>query len=282
MSEFEDYVRKQFPVQAARVTPQNIEELAEACGGKIMHDGEKEGNFSRDYIKVLVQYPKNDRQTQAHVGDWLVKQGRNYKVYLDKAFRATFEFPNGESLPGGNQQRRNNQGQQKQRHRGPSPANMPKKVLKAEAGPELTSVPEGTPATSADLDGDKQVVEETFQDVVETSPEVVSNGFDEINQEIRDKINVEFDKVDEQTLEGEGLPMPSPSVQHAHASAEPCDEDVCPDRYVDGEHIFTDRTILATPEGNTEVEEPKKSITLDELNDQVGDPRSAQEINAEA
>lgn len=355
MFEFENFVRKQFPVQAVRVTPQNIEELAESCGGKIMHDGEKEGNFSRDYIKVLVQYPKNERQTQAHIGDWLVKQGRNYKVYLDPAFRATFEYPNGESLPGGNPNRKNRGPQKKHHPQGPSPANMPKKVLVPEKGPEQEDIPAGTPVitsetvevpviapinyvetppaeqlpqTSADVSpnvdtGDvNDLSDATFQENL-VSPESQITEVVSESEEIGVAAAADFDHEED---------IPSPSVQHNHPSTAPCDESVCPDRYRDGEHIFTDRTIETetaediptspgpdhTPEREQlgddelreagfptsidpnfvpiyrdeieelgkamgslepEVVEEKKSITLDELNDMAGDPRSAQEIN---
>lgn len=151
MSEhFEDFVRKQFPVQAARITPMNIKELAEACGGTLMQDGDKEGHFSRDYIKVRVVLPLNEEQTKARVGDWLVKQGRTFKVYKDPAFRKTFEQKDGAEAPGGTPPRKNNQNRKrKPKGKGPrqpqngpsnqqkpgnfvprtppSPANMPKK-----------------------------------------------------------------------------------------------------------------------------------------------------------
>lgn len=88
---FEPFVRKQFDVEAVRVDPTNIEAVAEACGGRIMGDGEKEGEFSRKYIKVKVFFPLNDEQTKARVGDWVVKHGKSFKVYKDKNFRKTFE-----------------------------------------------------------------------------------------------------------------------------------------------------------------------------------------------
>ena len=95
MSNDIDYVRKQFPVQAQRVTPLNIEKLAKWCGGKIKHDGNKEGNFSRDYIQVRVSQPAKPEHTQAKVGTWIVKSGRTWKVYNDTAFRKTFERSDG-------------------------------------------------------------------------------------------------------------------------------------------------------------------------------------------
>ena len=125
-----DFVRKQFPVQAVRVTPLNIKELAEACGGTIKHDGEKEGNFSRDYIHVRVVLPLNDEQTKARIGDWLVKQNRTFKVYKDPAFRKTFEQKDGspvEPSPNPNHKGKHNKPKPKSKPKHPSPADMPEK-----------------------------------------------------------------------------------------------------------------------------------------------------------
>lgn len=95
---FESFVRKQFPVEAVRVDPLNIKEVAAACHGQIRHDGSKENQFSRDYIKVRVLLPLNDEQTKARIGDWVVRQGRSFKVYKDSAFRKTFEYPDGTNV----------------------------------------------------------------------------------------------------------------------------------------------------------------------------------------
>lgn len=98
MSNDNNYVRKKFEVVAQRVTPLNIEELARWSGGVIHHDGKKEGNFSRDYIKVEVQNASNPDHERAKVGDWIVKSGKIWKVYGDKAFRKTFEREDGQPV----------------------------------------------------------------------------------------------------------------------------------------------------------------------------------------
>lgn len=95
---FEGFVRKQFRVRAVRVNPLNIKEVAKACKGRIMHDGSKENQFSRDYIRVRVIMPLNDEQTKARIGDWVVQQGKTFKVFKDDAFRRTFEYPDGQSV----------------------------------------------------------------------------------------------------------------------------------------------------------------------------------------
>lgn len=214
-NEFQGFMRKTFSVQAARVTPLNIKELAAACGGRIMHDGAKEGNFSRDYIKVRVAFPINERQTQAHVGDWLVKQGGKFKVYQDKPFRNTFETPEGQPVP--------HVHIEKPAEAAPSPASMPKHIEQSEpsiATAETQEAPveeaatEQAPAVEETI-SEAEAIEEVGGEAVEDIPEIPAEGND------------------------------------AESSV---------------------------TEGAEDVVEEKKSITLDELNTQPGDPRSAQEI----
>lgn len=83
--EVQQFVRKAFPVDAVRVTPENMEEAAKWCDGTIRMD-----DSGSRYIKVRVLAPLNERQTMAYVGDWLLYAGKGYKVYLDKAFRKSF------------------------------------------------------------------------------------------------------------------------------------------------------------------------------------------------
>lgn len=84
------FARKSFPVDAVQVTPENMEDVAKWCAGTIMHDGDKEGHLSRDYISVRVAYPINPRQTQAYLGDWVLKSGKSFKVYTNSAFEKSF------------------------------------------------------------------------------------------------------------------------------------------------------------------------------------------------
>lgn len=88
--ETQKFVRKSFPVDAVQVTPENMKLIAQWCGGQVMNDGEKEGHLSRDYIKVRVAYPINERQTQAYLGDWVLKSGKSFKVYTNSAFEKSF------------------------------------------------------------------------------------------------------------------------------------------------------------------------------------------------
>lgn len=80
------FARKPFYVDGVRVTEQNIEELAEWCGGDIRED-----RAGVKHIKVRVNRPLTPRQTQAYVGDWVLYGVSGYKVYTQKAFDKSFE-----------------------------------------------------------------------------------------------------------------------------------------------------------------------------------------------
>lgn len=87
------YARRPFTVQAVRVTENNIGTVASWCGGEV-HSSRfaKDGRVSnKSFIKVLVQRPMNEKQTQAFVGDWVLRHSDgSWKVYIDKAFQAIF------------------------------------------------------------------------------------------------------------------------------------------------------------------------------------------------
>lgn len=85
------FIRKSFPVDAIQVTPENMEAVAKWCAGTIMKNGDKEGHLSRDYIQVRVAYPLNPRQTEAYLGDWVLKSGKSFKVYTNSAFEKSFQ-----------------------------------------------------------------------------------------------------------------------------------------------------------------------------------------------
>lgn len=118
--DFSNYVRKQFAVSAAQITPLNIEELAKACGGAVV-EGEKEGNLSRKLIRFKSTYGGHEKTLEAHVGDWLVRSGRNYRVYNDVAFHRTFD-PQSKSV---------------------TPKNMPRKRPNNKKKPAEKPLPEG-------------------------------------------------------------------------------------------------------------------------------------------
>lgn len=90
------YTRKQFDVEAIRVSTENMSEVAEWCLGtiKIQKRPAKrgEGAFVKEvpYLEVEVLRPLNDRQKMAFPGDWILKTGTSFKIYTDIAFRKNF------------------------------------------------------------------------------------------------------------------------------------------------------------------------------------------------
>lgn len=87
MIDTQKYIRKPLYVDAVRITTANFEEIAAWCQGEIQENGPS----GKKCIKVRVHNPKNVRQTQAVVGDWLLYTERGYKVYTNKAFHASFD-----------------------------------------------------------------------------------------------------------------------------------------------------------------------------------------------
>lgn len=95
MIDTQKYIRKPLYVDAVRITTANFEEIAAWCQGEIQENGPS----GKKCIKVRVHNPKNIRQTQAVVGDWLLYTERGYKVYTNKAFHASFDPVAVESTP---------------------------------------------------------------------------------------------------------------------------------------------------------------------------------------
>lgn len=79
-------------VDAVRVTAENMEAVAAWCDGKIEELDEKDvpPKFSKEYIQVRVINPRSFRQTQAFVGDWVLKGSSGFKVYSNGAFGRAF------------------------------------------------------------------------------------------------------------------------------------------------------------------------------------------------
>jgi hypothetical protein len=85
------FVRKPFVVEGVEVTSENIEEVAQWCGGEVRTTRGKYGSRQQKYLKVAVKNPLNERQTKAYYGDWVLSAGTGFKVYTQKAFAASFE-----------------------------------------------------------------------------------------------------------------------------------------------------------------------------------------------
>lgn len=90
----ETFVRKSFPIQAVRVTEENMVEVAAWCGGAIK--SETQGKRTVRYVEVPVHRPMSERQKKAFVGDWVSFIGRSFKSYTQRAFDDCFEKPSEE------------------------------------------------------------------------------------------------------------------------------------------------------------------------------------------
>lgn len=90
------YVRKPLYVDAVQVTEDNFEEVVRWCAGAgevRNEDGTPVDKIdpSKQYIHVRVHNPRDPRQTQAHVGDWILYTALGFKVYTTKAFQMNFD-----------------------------------------------------------------------------------------------------------------------------------------------------------------------------------------------
>jgi hypothetical protein len=99
------YVRKPLYVDAVQVTAEEFTAIALWCQGEIRYnDGEEVPEQqgiepAKQHIHVRVHNPKSARQTKAFVGDWILYTERGYKVYTQKAFKASFDPVDEEPKP---------------------------------------------------------------------------------------------------------------------------------------------------------------------------------------
>lgn len=87
------FARKVFFVDAIKVTAENLEEVADWCGGSVKQTAAKpeEQVEAQSYVKVPILKYVNERQTRAFVGDYVTKAGSQFKVYTSVAFAKSFE-----------------------------------------------------------------------------------------------------------------------------------------------------------------------------------------------
>lgn len=82
------YIRRPFIVVGHKVTKENMAWVAQWCGGTVMTDKR------RTFIKVPVERPTHDRQTEAWVGNHVVRSTFNerptFKVYTEDWLQKEF------------------------------------------------------------------------------------------------------------------------------------------------------------------------------------------------
>lgn len=131
----EKFIRKVRPVEAVKVTEDNLSAVAGWCGGLVVPAGTI-GDSKETYIHVPVRNPRRDSDSQAFVGMWIVKEDfRNCRVVTNKQFRNSYDQLEKAKAPA------------------PKPSAMPakKKVAEpAESGPTQVGAVEVVPGTPAD------------------------------------------------------------------------------------------------------------------------------------
>jgi hypothetical protein len=104
------YERKAFLVQAAAVTADNMQDVAEWCGGQVLDCPDKYRRNGKDrYVKVPISVPPtmvfNERHGMAMIDDWVVfgqfgaRGTEGWKVYKPRAFEAGFSAVTGTNQP---------------------------------------------------------------------------------------------------------------------------------------------------------------------------------------
>lgn len=88
MVETTKFVRVPLIVEGVQVTEENLEAVADWCGGDIRTVAQS--SDERRYVKVKVHHPLNDRQTRAYPGDWILQSPTGFRIYTNNAFLKTF------------------------------------------------------------------------------------------------------------------------------------------------------------------------------------------------
>jgi hypothetical protein len=88
--EFEEYVRRSFPIRAIQITEENIGDVAVYAGTVVRIDSKRWNG--EPHILILTEH--SNRQPQMHplfIGDWVTETDAGLQRYKDNRFRTTFE-----------------------------------------------------------------------------------------------------------------------------------------------------------------------------------------------
>lgn len=96
--DIKQFERLPFPINAVRVTQENMAAVAEWCGGEILHTQPRPDRPSSPYIKVAAHSPMTHRQSKAFAGDWVSVRGKDFKVYTNGAFERNYGAPQNTEL----------------------------------------------------------------------------------------------------------------------------------------------------------------------------------------
>lgn len=98
--EIRKFARNPFEVEAVKVTDENMQEVAEWCGGDVRRATPRSGSDVKAYVKVPAHNPLNEKQKRAFEGDWVLRSPAGFKVYTDHAMVKSFsELDKSEDAP---------------------------------------------------------------------------------------------------------------------------------------------------------------------------------------
>lgn len=248
------------PVEVVKVTSNNLEEVAEWCGGSVLETESRRQKGKMDQY-VHVPTPEGTKISWAFPGMFITKRLVNtmknelretYAVfrrdYFDKNYFATIEAAVDKTWERAERER-----------------NRPKKVevvVSNNVGEALVEAQKRIKDLEAKLDAARE--EESEVELTEVLPgfpaHVHSITQTPTPMKMTGKVKKvqptdaeveEAKKVDEESLHDGADPFPEgcPEWKHLHVIADGCDKHDCTtDRYVDGLHIFTDVYAYCEPE----------------------------------
>ena len=266
--------RKSFDAEARFVTVLNIDDVARWCDGIVLENGDKEGQLSRKFIKVPVIKPQSLSQTEAHMGDWVVRQGRGFKVYKEGALKGMFELRSGRPIgseDSGNQNRPPKKQHPKHQHKGPNPSQMPKKRTEPAPAEVGRAIDQPTNADRVLTDDGREIINKEI-----VNPEAAQavrsedlGGLDIPKGE--DALNAVSEKLTDLTLEGASAEEINKAVQESIGVMDELKVEIAEEKPKHGP-ATVDATHASVP----------GAITLDELNAMPGDFRTQTDILREA
>lgn len=94
----EKYIRQARPVDAVKVTDENIKDVAAWCNGLHIPKPGLAGageNFDQDYVYIASSHPNSTAQTRAFPGDWIIREDfRRFRIITNKQFKNSYERVN--------------------------------------------------------------------------------------------------------------------------------------------------------------------------------------------
>jgi hypothetical protein len=85
------WTKKSFDVQAAQVTEQDMETIAEWCGGRI-YIQHNEGEERQFYIQFTGIQHKEKKEIKAFVGDWITFVRDEFRLFHDTQFKRAYDL----------------------------------------------------------------------------------------------------------------------------------------------------------------------------------------------